>query len=58
LKEGAQAGGGSTQAGEAPKQEPMRNGELVGRNDPCPCGSGLKYKKCGMIGASTHKALA
>lgn len=23
-----------------------RKGEKVGRNDPCPCGSGLKYKKC------------
>ena len=21
---------------------------MVGRNDPCPCGSGLKYKKCCM----------
>ena len=21
-------------------------GHKVGRNDPCPCGSGLKYKKC------------
>jgi uncharacterized protein YecA (UPF0149 family) len=20
--------------------------EVVGRNDPCPCGSGKKYKKC------------
>ncbi|HEY4515516.1 MAG TPA: preprotein translocase subunit SecA [Candidatus Paceibacterota bacterium] len=28
----------------------------VGRNDPCPCGSGLKYKKCGMIGAKEHKS--
>lgn len=27
----------------------------VGRNDPCPCGSGLKYKKCGLIGAKEHK---
>ncbi len=27
----------------------------VGRNDPCPCGSGLKYKKCGMIHAPEHK---
>jgi preprotein translocase subunit SecA len=27
----------------------------VGRNDPCPCGSGLKYKKCGLIGAPQHK---
>jgi len=28
----------------------------VGRNDPCPCGSGLKYKKCGMLNAPEHKA--
>ena len=21
----------------------------IGRNDPCHCGSGLKYKKCGMV---------
>ncbi|MDP9211837.1 MAG: SEC-C metal-binding domain-containing protein, partial [bacterium] len=27
----------------------------VGRNDPCPCGSGLKYKKCGLIGAPEHQ---
>lgn len=26
-----------------------------GRNDPCPCGSGLKYKKCGLIGAPEHR---
>ena len=26
-----------------------------GRNDPCPCGSGLKYKKCGLISAPEHK---
>ncbi|HEX3968881.1 MAG TPA: preprotein translocase subunit SecA [Edaphobacter sp.] len=25
---------------------PRRTGEKVGRNDPCPCGSGKKYKKC------------
>lgn len=24
----------------------IREGEKVGRNDPCPCGSGKKYKKC------------
>jgi preprotein translocase subunit SecA len=29
---------------EAPK--PVRTGAKVGRNDPCPCGSGKKYKKC------------
>ena len=27
----------------------------VGRNDPCPCGSGLKYKRCGLINAPEHK---
>ena len=26
--------------------QPARKGEKVGRNDPCPCGSGKKYKKC------------
>ncbi|HPX51628.1 MAG TPA: SEC-C metal-binding domain-containing protein [Deltaproteobacteria bacterium] len=24
----------------------MRPEEKPGRNDPCPCGSGIKYKKC------------
>ncbi|MBQ8210774.1 MAG: preprotein translocase subunit SecA [Clostridia bacterium] len=28
------------------KNRPVRKGEKIGRNDPCPCGSGLKYKKC------------
>lgn len=27
-------------------QKPRRIGEQTGRNDPCPCGSGKKYKKC------------
>jgi SEC-C motif domain protein len=26
--------------------EPVRVGPRIGRNDPCPCGSGKKYKKC------------
>ncbi len=31
------------------KQEPVRNvGKKVGRNDPCPCGSGKKFKACCM----------
>jgi preprotein translocase subunit SecA len=31
------------------KREPIRNREeKVGRNDPCPCGSGKKYKACHM----------
>ena len=28
------------------KQEPIRTGPRVGRNDPCPCGSGKKFKAC------------
>lgn len=27
-------------------QAPIHNQETIGRNDPCPCGSGKKYKKC------------
>jgi preprotein translocase subunit SecA len=45
-----ESGGGSTQAAqaEAPAEaQPMRRAEpKVGRNDPCPCGSGKKFKKC------------
>ncbi len=37
------SGGG--QAGER-KTEPVRVDKKVGRNDPCPCGSGKKYKNC------------
>jgi preprotein translocase subunit SecA len=32
--------------GEASQPAQRRTGEKVGRNDPCPCGSGKKYKKC------------
>ena len=28
------------------KKEPIRKEKKPGRNDPCPCGSGKKYKKC------------
>lgn len=28
------------------KKQPVKNDDKVGRNDLCPCGSGLKYKKC------------
>jgi len=27
-------------------KQPVRRGKKIGRNDPCPCGSGKKYKKC------------
>lgn len=29
----------------------------IGRNDPCPCGSGKKYKKCGMENTREHQEL-
>ncbi len=33
--------------GEAEEQRPFtRQGRKVGRNEPCPCGSGKKYKQC------------
>jgi len=31
---------------EGGKQVPVVAGQKTGRNDPCPCGSGKKYKKC------------
>ena len=39
---GASASGGE----EAVKKAPVKKPKKIGRNDPCPCGSGLKYKKC------------
>ena len=33
-------------AGDMQVQQVVRSGNKVGRNDPCPCGSGKKYKKC------------
>jgi preprotein translocase subunit SecA len=34
--------------GDGEKKRPMvkKAADKVGRNDPCPCGSGKKYKKC------------
>ena len=37
---------GFDNSGEPIKQTPVKKGVKVGRNDPCPCGSGKKYKKC------------
>jgi uncharacterized protein YecA (UPF0149 family) len=31
---------------ETPKTEPIHSDKAPSRNDPCPCGSGKKYKKC------------
>jgi preprotein translocase subunit SecA len=48
LAEGDDAEAGARPAAaQAPKARPFkRDGEKVGRNDPCPCGSGKKYKQC------------
>ena len=32
--------------GEETTKKPVVNTNKVGRNDPCPCGSGKKYKQC------------
>ncbi|OGI16248.1 MAG: preprotein translocase subunit SecA [Candidatus Moranbacteria bacterium RIFCSPHIGHO2_01_FULL_54_31] len=44
--QGGEVAASGAEQGEAPKQEPLVNTDTVGRNDPCPCGSGKKYKKC------------
>ncbi|MGI1690263.1 preprotein translocase subunit SecA [Thermoanaerobacter uzonensis] len=36
----------STNVDAEEKKQPVVKGKKVGRNDPCPCGSGKKYKKC------------
>ena len=42
-----EAEGADAAVATAPKPQPfVRQGEKVGRNDPCPCGSGKKYKQC------------
>jgi preprotein translocase subunit SecA len=46
LEQARMAGSGE----QAPVQQVIR-GDKVGRNDPCPCGSGKKYKKCCGTGA-------
>lgn len=46
------SGGGKTKDGRSQVQQPVRVEKKVGRNDPCPCGSGKKYKNChGRAGA-------
>ncbi|MDE6268034.1 MAG: preprotein translocase subunit SecA [Muribaculaceae bacterium] len=44
--ENAQRVAASAHQGERPRPEPMRAAPKVGRNDPCPCGSGKKFKNC------------
>ncbi len=41
--------------GQSKGVQPQNGEEKVGRNDPCSCGSGKKYKKCGFINDPHHK---
>ncbi len=58
----AQTIGGSDNATDAGAQTVVKlgpthdDGTKVGRNDPCPCGSGKKYKNCGLINIEEHKS--
>ncbi len=47
--------GPTAEAPQAPK--PIAVEAKVGRNDPCPCGSGKKYKKCGELNTEEHRNL-
>ena len=47
LKSAQASHGDDVSAAEAKKKAPVKaDGTKVGRNDPCPCGSGKKYKNC------------
>ncbi len=39
-------GGEAPEAAEEPRRPVVREGRKIGRNEPCPCGSGKKYKHC------------
>ena len=46
--------GNPEEARTAGKKQPVKVEEKIGRNDPCPCGSGKKYKKChGAVGVGS-----
>jgi len=51
--DGLGAGDNGQRANKDKKAQPVRVEKKVGRNEPCPCGSGKKYKNChGKVGAS------
>jgi len=53
-EEEATRGGGETESGKGVTVR--REGKKVGRNDPCPCGSGKKYKKCCLLKETQARA--
>ena len=48
--------GGGEEPNQRPKSPKSSEGK-IGRNDPCPCGSGKKYKKCGLQNTPEHQRL-
>ena len=48
--------GGTEEPNPQPKS-PRASSQKIGRNDPCPCGSGKKYKKCGMLNTPEHQRM-
>ncbi|HEX2728940.1 MAG TPA: SEC-C metal-binding domain-containing protein, partial [Rubrobacteraceae bacterium] len=48
--------GGTEEPNPQPKS-PRAGQQKIGRNDPCPCGSGKKYKKCGMLNTPEHQRM-
>jgi preprotein translocase subunit SecA len=46
LPEETAAPAGRDEQAQAPQQPFVRDGRKIGRNEPCPCGSGKKYKQC------------
>ena len=46
LNDPNQAAAAQQDTREQAKREPIRAERTVGRNEPCPCGSGKKYKNC------------
>ena len=47
FRHGEDGGGDAPEAG--PLRKPVRKTAKLGRNDPCHCGSGKKYKNCHML---------
>ncbi|MCA1739362.1 MAG: preprotein translocase subunit SecA [Actinobacteria bacterium] len=48
--------GGGEEPNQRPKSPRKAEGK-IGRNDLCPCGSGMKYKKCGMLNTPEHQRM-
>ncbi len=45
----------SSSSAAATVTQTVKASDKIGRNNPCPCGSGQKYKKCGLINSKTHQ---